>query len=118
MFDIRDDDNADRSWGFTVYCAPCTGYHVPMATYKRRIVYLSDEEWAWLVEEAKASELSVSALIRSMLAVPGLGTNAAYDERAKRMEEISRAIVRSFPPVPKLRPAFTPVPKPAPRKKR
>ena len=38
-----------------------------MSTYKRRIVYLSDEEWATLHQESKAREQTISSLIRDWL---------------------------------------------------
>jgi len=38
-----------------------------MSTYKRRIVYLSDEEWSTLLAESKARKQTASSLIRDWL---------------------------------------------------
>lgn len=38
-----------------------------MATQKRRIVYLSDEEWRTLTEQAETNGTTISAYIRSAL---------------------------------------------------
>jgi hypothetical protein len=38
-----------------------------MATYKRRVVYLSDDEWAALETEAHERRTTISALIRGRL---------------------------------------------------
>jgi hypothetical protein len=38
-----------------------------MSTYKRRIVYLSDEEWSTLLAESKARKQTISSLIRDWL---------------------------------------------------
>jgi hypothetical protein len=39
-----------------------------MAKYKRRVVYLSDEEWAELLRRSLAEAMPVSALIRKLVA--------------------------------------------------
>jgi hypothetical protein len=41
-----------------------------MSTYKRRIVYLSDEEWEQLGRIAKGLKQTISATVRDLLFVP------------------------------------------------
>jgi hypothetical protein len=41
-----------------------------MSTYKRRIVYLSDEEWEQLARIAKGQKATISATIRDLLFIP------------------------------------------------
>lgn len=38
-----------------------------MSTYKRRVVYLSDDEWEGLKEIARLRQSTISATIRDML---------------------------------------------------
>jgi macrodomain Ter protein organizer (MatP/YcbG family) len=50
-----------------------------MATYKRRIVYLSDSEWKALAKIAKRRKSTVSATLRDMILDPIRGEQMAWD---------------------------------------
>ena len=65
-----------------------------MSTQKRRIVYISDEQWTWLTGYAKAAGISASEIIRDAIELTRTG-------RATRIVE-----------VPVAYPEFRPVPKP------
>lgn len=69
--------------------APCTGTLFRMATYTRRIVYLSDPQWAALQRQAQAEHTSISALIRALLSVP-VALRAAHSAQAGRDALLSK----------------------------
>lgn len=83
-----------------------------MATYKRRIVYLSDEEWGKAVSQSKARDMSASSYIRALII--GEAANAKSMTTAPMV--FPRSTLQTFEVTfPEERP-FTPVPKPTRRK--
>ena len=68
-----------------------------MTTYKRRIVYLSDEEWATAQTRAQRYKLTISGYFRSLI-VGGSVTPVSVQEDRERTERFNS---RPFTPVPK-----------------
>jgi macrodomain Ter protein organizer (MatP/YcbG family) len=71
-----------------------------MATQKRRIIYLSDEDWARLGAKSRAEKRTISALIRDLL------EDAPRDRAEAAAWEGTSPDLRPFNSRP-----FTPVPK-------
>ena len=78
-----------------------------MATYKRRIVYLSDEEWEALRAQARGETTTISNLIRHGLALvpPSKASEQSTVEyhAPKGAAPLERFNSRPFTPVPKHR---------------
>jgi hypothetical protein len=83
-----------------------------MATYKRRIVYLSDEEWEAVSAKSQARGFTISEYIRRILngndlghstwtAVKAQRTGAEHIPLKGRPGEPNRYSTRPFTPVPK-----------------
>ena len=94
-----------------VHRAPCTMH--PMATMKRRIVYLSDDQWARLLAEAASRERTVSALIRDCLEDGRSGPAGA--ERGEPSGGQPKGAGAGSSGMPRGTP-FTPAPKPSQRR--
>lgn len=62
-----------------------------MATMKRRVVYLSDEEWQELTDDARKWKTTISGAIRTHIA----------GHRADNEITVGRFNTRPFTPVPK-----------------
>lgn len=72
-----------------VHRGTCTVHR--MATQKRRVVYLSDAEWAIVEAEARRHAMTISAYLRSLITKQPPGT----------LLTIERFSTRPFTPVPK-----------------
>ena len=86
-----------------------------MAKYKRRVVYMSDDEWGALDKEAYERRTTISALIRGRLrggvggSEPGGGEPSGGPPQAPPSEAPAPRAARGMPYVQ----PFTPVPKPS-----
>jgi hypothetical protein len=80
-----------------------------MATQKRRVIYLSDEDWAALKARAIRDRQTISAVIRSMLDDEGFDGDVGREFRARMAQPVGRVTAieaerfnrRPFTPVPK-----------------
>jgi hypothetical protein len=52
-----------------------------MATYKRRIVYLSDKEWAEIAATARGMDMTASAYIRTLILGTRIGSPVTVTTR-------------------------------------
>lgn len=64
-----------------------------MATQKRRVIYLSDEEWSKAQDEARRRGMTISAYFRSLI-----GSGEAVGGMLLTVERFN---TRPFRPVPK-----------------
>jgi cytochrome c-type biogenesis protein CcmH/NrfG len=81
-----------------------------MATYKRRIVYLSDQEWESLTAKSKARGYTISEYVRRVLNAHEPSTSTWSAVKAKKTGEPVVLVGRPDPRQFNSRP-FTPVPK-------
>lgn len=72
-----------------------------MATMKRRVIYLSDEEWERLKTRATELGLTISAYLRTVAKIAGTESGVSYEVRTKPTE--ARYDMRPIRPVPKHR---------------
>jgi hypothetical protein len=79
-----------------------------MATQKRRVIYMSDKEWAEAGRLASQMGLSVSGYLRALV----VGGRIAPPAVAREMERIERDLTERPGPFAQ----FRPVPKPGQRK--
>ena len=98
-----------------------------MSTQKRRIVYISDEQWTWLTGYAKAAGISASETIRDAIELTKTGRTTRIvevpTEKASAFELVDTEreptpetdrLIRTMIEIPAGRPftEFRPVPKP------